>query len=167
MAKYPSLFVGQRWTADLASSALDDTVVKTVTTSRASTVTLTSDPDFQFAVAADALYRMEMNLQVTGSNTGDFQFGFSGPTGAGLIWNSQGIVAAGSLYTDDQMFTGAMGSTITNGIITGLPVPIFVVGMVDTASTAGTFALRWAQGTSNATATNIIAGSHMQLTRVG
>lgn len=167
MAKYPSLFVGQRWTADLASAGLADLAYKTVTTSRASTVTLTADPDFTWSVEANALYEVFINCQWTGADTGDYQIGFTGPSGAGMIWNSSALSASATLYTNDNVFTGAMGTTVGHGIIAGSPVPLVVTGLLDTAATAGTFSFRWAQGTSNATATNLIAGSYARLTRVG
>ncbi len=166
MAKYPVLRVGQRFTADLASSMLPDYAYKTGTTARTSTTTLASDPDLQLPVAADALYEMKLSVQFTGPDTADVNIGWTGPAGCGMQWDIQTLGTGAAGYATDISGAYALGSTLVCGLLNSTAAPIVCTGFVDTAGTAGTLAFRWAQGVSNASAVTALAASFLRLRRV-
>jgi len=166
MAKYPALRVGQRWTADLASSMLPDYAYKVGTTARISTTTRTSDPDLQLSVAADALYELHLSAQFTSAAAADISIGFSGPSGAGMQWEIASLELSATGFTGDLTGAYALGSAVTVAGLSPTGTPIVISGFLDTASTAGTLAFQWAQGTSTASNTTALSGSWMKLTRI-
>lgn len=140
---------------------------KTSDTSRASTTTLTADPDLQFAVAANAKYYFSGTFYYTGGTQGssDFKIGWTFPAGLTMIIAKSFIDTTGawvggtvSVQTDTPVF----GTAVTLGNRT-----VQMSGTIFVSSTAGTLALTWAQNTSNATATVLKAGSGLILVRVG
>lgn len=167
MAKYPTLRVGQRWTADLASSMLPDFAYKTGTTPRVSTTTLAPDPDLQLPVAADALYEVKLSAQFTGPDTVDLNLGWTGPSGAGMQWDIQTLGTAAAGYATDISGAYALGSTLVIGLLNSTAAPIVITGFLDTAGTAGTLAFRWAPNASSASAVTALAASFLRLTRAG
>ncbi len=166
MSKYPALRVGQRWTADLASSMLPDYAYKTGTTARTSTTTLASDPDLQLSVTSDALYEMKLSAQFTGPDTADLAIGWTGPSGAGMQWDIQTLGTGAAGYATDISGAYALGSTLAIGLLNSTAAPVVCTGFLDTAGTAGTLAFRWAQSVSNASAVTALAGSFLRLRRI-
>ncbi|MEU6365777.1 hypothetical protein ABZ876_08475 [Streptomyces sp. NPDC046931] len=143
---------------------------KAATTSRASTTTITSDPDITFSVVAGATYLVEGLLLFAADPAGDFKMGWTAPASANFQWScfgqaSTASAGSGSVITDGQDLTsnsfGLGGVTDNNKTMTAQ-----VRGYLTTAGTAGTFALQWAQITSSANATKLLAGTHVTLTRV-
>lgn len=145
--------------------------VKAALTARASTVTLTNDPDLAIAIAAAGTYEVQMVVYVynTGSATIGAQLGvnYSGTFtaassvvsflgGVSPLAGSGGITAA----VNSALVAGNCGSAINTGSA------LLITGVL-TATGAGTVALAWAQNSSNATATNVGAGSYMIVTKIG
>ncbi|SRR6266702_2197213 len=140
---------------------------KTADLNRASNITLTNDPDLVLTVAANATYRLECLCIVTGVSGGDFQWGWAVPASATMryqaLHNEGGATGLGnSSLVNSEVYTGfaACSGTGTN---TGVQM----WGEFTTAGTAGNLQLKWAQQTSNGTATTMKAGSSLMLRRTG
>lgn len=148
------------WFVPVAASKAGDT-------SRASTTTLTADPDLQFPVAANAKYYFSATFFYAGGTQGssDFKIGWTFPSGLTMTIRKTGLDTTGaitvgvlSVQTDQPTF----GTAIAAGTRTA-----DMSGTVYAGSTAGSLALTWCQGTSNATPTVLKTGSAMILTRIG
>lgn len=177
MAKYPNITAGQRLTAELLSSMLPLVVVKPATTERASTTTLTIDPDLQFDGEAGATYLVEFNLMpaaligTSDVNPGGFMTEWSVPSDASGLKN---VLGPASDATQDssadgitmragvhQFNTDVRYAGVRNG--NNLAYLVQEFGIV-TLVTAGTIGLSWAQAYSTATASALFLGSYMRVT---
>lgn len=140
---------------------------KPANTSRGSTVTLTDDPDLTIStVAAGAMYHVTACLRHTSPAAADLAFQWVGPAGATFDHTVSTVTVSGSLFTDDNNYGSAISSPTTSGGIAGNVVPITCEGLLVTAGTSGTFKLQWAQGTSNASASTLLANSFIVLRRL-
>lgn len=169
MATYPDIEVGDLWTADLATSMLPQTVRKGADQSTApSTIALVNDSELFLSVEANASYFYEgWILYKSGSAAGDLRLNYAYPAGATLLrtdWghDSATAVAFGSVDTSAATTgdngRGAVASTATT-------LSVYAQGDLIIGSTAGTFQVRFAQVTSDATVVTLCAGSRIKLTR--
>jgi hypothetical protein len=131
--------------------------VKTGDESRTSTTTLSDDTELVLTVAAATLYKVEGFLIYDGAAGGDLKIGWSAPAGATWDWVAGGLDSAaagvsGSMWMGHWTITGehTYGCNGAGSNIIALPQ-----GYLQTAGAAGTFRLRFAQGTSNATSTRL------------
>jgi hypothetical protein len=157
-----------------------ETKRRTSDTTRANTTTPTSDSQITFTVDANAVYVIDGFLKYSGP--GDFLMGWTIPTGALGEWQGIGngtTVAsegASNAFQNDVVTsfgytvrteTTDIASTRTYGGVGSTTFGVQVRGTVRVGSTGGTFALQWAQGTSNATGTVLYTDSHLRLEKVG
>lgn len=159
-------------TGDLTVSGVGQLLskFKTSTTSRTSTTTLTSDPDITFSVVANATYLVEGLILFAADPAADLKIGWTAPTGASFPWCALGQTStatggSGSVITDGQDLTSTsfgLGAVTDNT----KTMTAQVRGYLTISSTAGTFALQWAQIVSSSTATKLLAGTHLTLKRV-
>jgi hypothetical protein len=153
---------------------------RTSNDTRTSTVTPTNDTQLTWSVDANAVYAIEGVLFVSGP--GDFLMGWSYPTGCAGTWNGLGngttVVSGTGGGGTQQDISSSWGYTLrsettdlpdnrTYGGISTTSFAIHVRGTLRVGSTAGTFALKWAQGTSNATATTLYIDSRLTLEKIG
>jgi hypothetical protein len=137
--------------------------VKTTRESVTSSTTLQDDNDFSFSLKANTTYAISGNLFVNAPSTGGFKWLFTVPSGASGRLN----IDSGSSTLDGIDIDITAGQTSASTItITSAGFSGKLSGFVTTSSTAGTLLFRWAQDTSNATATYIERGSTMILTEV-
>jgi len=161
--------IGQRVTKRRSSDA----------TPRANTTSVTADSQITFTVDANATYQIEGVLFYSGP--GDFQMGWSLPSGAAGTWHGLGngttVVSGTGGGGTQQDVTSTWGYTLrtestdiaanrTYGGISSNVFAVHVRGILRVSSTGGTFALAWAQGTSNGTGTVLYTDSHIQLEKV-
>jgi hypothetical protein len=137
-------------------------------TSRASTIAQASDPDLAVTVAANATYHVDMWLNYEGGTQGasDLKIGFAVPASATFRYSGTYVNSGGNNANEIYAASGLGPLNLgTNGAgnIRGASFH----GTLVTAASTGTFALSWAQVTSNATATTIHTGSDLKLTRIG
>jgi uncharacterized protein (DUF2235 family) len=169
MSRYPVLYAGQRLTAPLLSSMLEERIVKTVNEDRASTTTLAADTDLTVTLDASAVYHVQIYIHYAAVSAAGFQTDWTVPSGAS---GSRWVLGAGSTQVSSDNVPGRFGvhtfataaeygdrASATN-LMGGLEEAIV------TTTNAGTLALRWAQATSNATAARVAAGSHMRVRRI-
>jgi hypothetical protein len=151
---------------------------RTTDTTKTSTTTVASDTQITFTVDANAVYALDGFLKYSGP--GDFQMGWTIPSGTLGEWQGIGngttvVGYAGAVQTDTNGTFGYMvrteatdiGSTRTYGGIGTSVFGVQVRALFRVGGTGGTLALAWAQGTSNATATTLYTDSHLRLEKVG
>ena len=164
----PTWVTGQVLTAsDVNSWFVPLAAFKTGNTARNNTTAATADPDLTLTVAANATYRVEMLLFYQGGATGssDLKVGWAGPSGATFTWGAvftqiSGLSPAVSQQQAISATIGAGTNTLSN------QYHVNVRGLLAVASTAGSFALSWAQATSSGTNTSTLAGSYLIANRI-
>lgn len=140
---------------------------KTVTESVTSSTTLQADDVLTCAVIANAVYTVEMLLIYDADTAGDLKFQFTGPSGAGLQASVNFLGSGAATSSDDQFQQMNIAAVFTcGGLGAGTRAVVLVKGLLTISTTAGNFALTWAQGTSSGTATNIFASSYLLLRQV-
>ncbi|MGW2739133.1 hypothetical protein ACWC4D_33650 [Streptomyces sp. NPDC001288] len=143
------------------------------------TTTLGSDGFLTWTVDANAVYAIDGILFYSGP--GDFQMGWAIPSGAAGTWQGIGngttVVSGtggGGTQQDTVSTWGYTVRTETTDIgdprtYGGISTNIFAVqvsGTLRVGATGGTFALQWAQGSTNATGTILYTDSRIALEKV-
>ena len=144
-------------------------VVKAVDESVTSSVTLQNDDELFLSADANAQYFVWGHVIYDGAAAGDISVAWSVPAGATFDWVSGGI-QTGATTGVDTVSTSAQptaGNPAIGAIGAGTNLVIPLQGRLVTAGTAGTLQFRWAQNTSNATATRVRAGSVLLMFRIG
>lgn len=168
---YPTPVAGQRITAALLRSMLPQVARKTADTSRASTTTTTADPHLVFDVEANAVYVWDGWVKYFADPAADLTVDFTVPSGSLGEWNG---FAAGSGTAGAAATTGYSIRTESNDVsqprnyygTTDTAHGLILHGILRTSTTAGTFSLDWAQGTSSAIGTILYTDSWLRLQRV-
>lgn len=152
------------------------TKYKAATESVTSSTTLQDDDVFVFPVVANSAYALEGYLCFDGAqaaasptSVGGLKSAFTGPAGASMFWTNFGGATefAGDLATYNMVAQGLTGTrnvgtqVTATATMTMQPKGVLVVG-----GTAGNLQFRWAQAASNATATRILGGSWMRLSKI-
>jgi hypothetical protein len=179
---YPTPLAGQRLTATLLRSMQPQVARKTADTSITASTSATADPHLQFSVEANAVYVWEGWLKFDGATGGDILVAASVPSGSLGEWGGHGtgITVIGSsstptLETDTVRTNGYMVRTESNDVTqsrtygclgVGNALTALIFGTLRVGSTAGTYALTWAQGSSNATATTLYTDSWIKMQRI-
>jgi hypothetical protein len=165
---YPTISPGTTITAGLLTSMLPLAVQKPSDEPRASTTTMTNDGDLLLPVEANAVYELTAYIvysqNLAASSTTGITIGWSAPSGATLTWTSGGT--SGPTQTTTQDVT-AQPISLTRQLPSNLGTNMAAMpfGTLTVSSTAGNFALQWAQVASNGTATIVKAGSWLHLRR--
>jgi len=148
-------------------------------TPKASTTTVTADSQITFTVDANATYVIDGFLKYSGP--GDFQMGWSIPSGALGEWQGIGngttVISSTAAHAIQEDVVTSWGYTMrtestdiaatrTYGGIGSTAFGVQVRGTLRVQATGGTFALTWAQGTSNATGTILYTDSYIRLEKV-
>lgn len=166
---YPSFRAGQKVTGALLDSMKPVTARKTSDTARTST-TQTADPEITFEVEANAVYRSEGILYVSGTvTTDDINIDWDVPSGSTGAW---GAVGPAVNATTDTGSARLVGSDVDQARSFGTddggasnPTTIHVRHLLITGSTAGTFALSWGLFSGAGTAT-IFTDSFVTMQRI-
>ena len=169
MAQYPQILAGQRITAAQLTSMMPVEIYKLSNTDRASTVTLTDDPELTYTLEANAVYRVEAFLHYAAISAAGFQAAWTVPSGA---TGNRSALGAGSTQVSSDNVSGrfgvhAYGTAADYGDRASASNQMFAYEeSILTTSSAGTLAVQWAQSTSNATASRLAAGSSMRIKRL-
>jgi hypothetical protein len=132
--------------------------------------TVTSNTTLQntaLAIAVEANRRYDFTIKIfyRASTTGDFKPGLSLPTGATVIYEAnslEGGAASATGATYRGAFTAVTGAS-AGGIGGSTDVSATISGTIITAANSGTVTFQFAQNTSDGTATQLTAGSWMEL----
>ncbi|MFE7947421.1 hypothetical protein [Streptomyces sp. NPDC057426] len=168
MSKYPVFLAGMRATADLLTSSQPDVVTKTATESVTSSTTLQDDDELFVSVEANATYVVDMMLIHSSATAGDIKIGWSVPAGASFSWTGQGAsnTATSSFTVADSNMAGRNAAeSLEFGGGAGTATRADVSGTLITSATAGALQFQWAQRVSDATATQVRAGTWLSVRR--
>lgn len=163
----PVWAVGQVLTASDVNNWLVPTAVyKTADEPVTSSAALQNDDELFVAVAANAEYKFTCWVEYIGAAGGDIKWAWSFPTGTTMryncLHNEGGTITLNNSHTIyAETDTGAAACT------TSVLVALHMTGRVSTGSSSGTLQFRWAQNTSNASATHVRNPSYIELQRLG
>lgn len=172
MARYPALYAGQRFTAEVASSMLPLFAAKSGSTDRTSTTAVTADPELQVELEASAEYEFSFMLRIGGNQTGRIDIQMTTPAGATGSYSCTRLVSTATADSGDATEVRSSTRISYNVETTFSPIStsahqvLIGTGRVITSSTAGTFSIDWAQNVSNATATTMHSDSFIKFTRI-
>lgn len=143
------------------------TVIKSADESRASTTTRAADSELQIAVPA-GLYFVEADVFLdvasgTNANHGVEVLVSSG-TGTELGFRRRSKFASAS-STGNEITQSGVGGNGTGMASSGIMPGAYGVSAVIEMSTAGVIAVAWAQNSSSATASMVLKGSALRVTR--
>lgn len=133
----------------------------------------TDDPQLQFSVVANAVYALTGWVKFSALDGADISVDWSAPAGALGEWTGHGQGFA----TTAQTTNGYMIRTETTDITasrafsgttgTAGEFSILIMGTLRTAATAGTYAMQWAQNTTDAAnPTTVYTDSWLRLERI-
>ncbi len=178
MATPRTWVVGEVVTAALMNAEIRDqlnalitlqpiSAVKSADTGRASTTSLAADPHLVLAVAASATYLLDGWLEYDGAfGAGDLKADWSLPSGATIRWglhaNASGDTTQKYATTTGPAATALTAGTYGVGAVANAARP---AGFLTIGATAGNATFRWAQNSSNGTATTLRAGSWLRIFR--
>jgi hypothetical protein len=124
-----------------------------------SSTTLADDTVLKLAVKKNATYRLKALILSNSGATPDLKVTFTGPTGATGKWlmSPAGATVGGT--------PNALAAAVAlDGA--GADIAHIIDGYVTTSVTEGLVTFQWAQNTSDASNTKILAGSWLKLERV-
>jgi hypothetical protein len=152
--------------AELAEGGVKVTKIKQVTTSRASDTTYSADPELAgWAVAAASFYSINGFLNVY-QNTGDFKFRFT-VSNANQVekqhWDSEDENAVTATDFQLSITGGTSITTMTDADQYGIRIK----GSFQTHATLpSTLDFQWAQSSAEASATNLLLGSWIEIAKL-
>lgn len=168
--RYPTFLAGQRLTAALMLSSQMLVARKTADTARASTTTLTDDPELTFELAASSVYLLDGWVKYTATATADIVIDWTIPSGCLGEWTGHGPGLTATAATTDGYLIRADSSDISQsrnyaGIGSASDVGILISGTIRTSS-AGTYAMQWAQNATDTIATTVYTDSWLRLQQI-
>ncbi|MFD7410158.1 hypothetical protein [Kitasatospora purpeofusca] len=126
--------------------------------------TLTADSQLTIPVVANARYALDAWIVFTSDLGTDIKMDWTTPAGSSGLYAALGTGISNYTDYDSSAVTFSfVRSTRGNGTVAQ---GISSRGTLTTAATAGSLTLRWAQNTSGATATKLLAGSWIRLQRM-
>jgi len=137
-------------------------VRKASSESRASNTTFADDTDLRITLAAGTKYHIRGRGFFKSGSSGGFKYqgAYSGTTtGIGVLASRSNVSAATSAANPFNLATEGQPSG-TNTTASG-GVGSFEIDMIVETNAGGTFSIQWAQNSSNATATTMMAGSYL------
>jgi hypothetical protein len=148
--------------ADTSTGAGATVVRKTATESVTSSTTMQDDDHLSFVCPANKTHVGEIVLFVeTGAEAADLLVEMTTSTGT-LIVGVHGLASTTTAETGDMnALAGGSGTDILIGIDAGFATTAVLKFIVTAGGTDATVKFRWAQGVSSATATSVLAGSHL------
>lgn len=143
------------------------TVTKATDETISSDATYTADSALSFSMAASTKYRIRGVVWMSSDSTADFKFRPVGPASPTYV---QDIHTYGSFFAGVVHGFGSSSATsyyagttinVDGSDTNGSGIYQYEL-LVHNGSNSGTFAIEWAQGTSNASNTTVKAGSYLE-----
>ena len=135
-------------------------IQKTSDETVASDDTFTADSQLAFSMAANTAYSIRANIGFSTSATADIKFEINGPA------SPTNVAYTGNRVSTSGLFTGFGGVAYNTAIpITGTSTGVGHVMLdiiVQNGANAGTFSIRWAQNTLDASNTTVLKGSTLE-----
>ena len=141
--------------------------VKSLAETKNSDTTLADDTELVIPVEAEGVYVIHIEIFFDTSATPDFKFAITGPSSPDeIVLRGHFVAVGGTSDTDfvDTSFGTTHSVTGTGGTTGGF---VQVSGLLNNGANAGTINVQWAQNTSDAADTTVLAGSHIDWLKVG
>ena len=142
-------------------------VVKVSDQTKNSDATLATDTALKFNMLVSTKYRIRGYVHYSTSQTPDIKYSFTGPTAPTLVRVAHGHIkgdlpiAAAAIGLDGIDDAYAISTTVgVAGVHDG--GVIWWNAVITNGTTAGDFGFQWAQGTSDAANTTVLAGSYLE-----
>lgn len=164
MTTYPTWSAGQRVTAAGLTAMEPLIAYKLANEQVTSSTTLQNDDELFLAVEAGGLYILDCWVEFTATSGVDIKVAWTFPAGSSMNYSALGTGITN--YTDYDSSVVAGGTSRGARGNGATPQGISSRGHLQASSTAGTLQLQWAQNTSNAAATTVLAGSWIRLNRI-
>lgn len=169
MSQFPAWTAGSKVTAAGLLQMEPWVAMKPSDTARASTTTITQDPDLTIPNLPIGTFLLDGLLVYNGAALGTGDLKLSVTANVGSV--SQSFFAMAAIPTSsatalqpNAMALGGTGIYGTNG--TGVNLAAHIKGTLQVTTNPSTVSLFWAQNTSVATATTLKAGSWMSLLQI-
>lgn len=148
----------------------DSFVLKTADETVNTSAALQNDDVLVLPVAASSKYLVDAFIIYDSNTTADFKCAWVGPSGATMNWTVNGLAVASTAVSGSVVLANAAiadaGAQSIGGAGAGTQVVAHIAGILTVSTTAGTLQFRWAQATSDASDTKVIAGSYLRLIKV-
>lgn len=143
-------------------------VIKPSNESVSNSTSFQNDDHLMVQVEANTNYWVVCQLLYTGATTGDLRMGYSAPSGSIFAWMTDAIAAGATSTTDIISRTMQTLDSVDAiaGSVGGSDSVAIGKGILRVGNVGGTFRFRFAQGTSNATSTTVLAGSILMIRRL-
>jgi hypothetical protein len=141
--------------------------VRTSTQSVTSSTVLVNDNQLSVTVDANAVYDVRLFYHYTANAASDIQIAFTQPAGSTHSNTYLHGFTVGAVSGTDDAISAAATNPALGGIGSGTDAALQWESVLTTAGTAGTLQVQFAQATSGATATSVLAGSKLILQRIG
>lgn len=145
-------------------------VEKTTDETITSDSTLSDDATLKFSVSANTKYRFRFVVFFRSPDTPDFKFALSGPSSPTLLSARMSYAAAFGAVIHSRPFGQYSGLAAS---LTGSPSGteneggfVIIEGVLHNGANSGTVAFQWAQNTSDASNTTVLAGSYLEWKQV-
>lgn len=132
--------------------------------SRTSTIAVSDSSELQLALGSTGWWEFEAVLLIAGAAAGDVRLAFDGPAQGALHIGYLGPGITPAVHEGDQInrATEAYATEVVLGVAGGTDENLAIIKGIAFLTATGTLKLRWAQGTSSGTASNILQGSYMK-----
>lgn len=137
------------------------TLSKVANETRSSSGSLASDAVMQFAMAASTNYRIRGKVFFDTSANADFKYALNAPGSPTAVRGVRSHCIAGGTPAELAVDVAAVGSTSLAGTGTTGGYVAFDF-LWQNGSNAGTWSFQWAQDTSDASNTTVLAGSYLE-----
>lgn len=141
-------------------------VTKTVDESVSSSITVQDDNELRVTLPPNGRWRVDLDARVSGATAGDLRSAWTDPADLTLLTRFVWGLGSNETAADDQVVRFQTPTFITSQVGTGTTAgsPYRETLFVTTGASAADLRFQWAQVTSNATATNVLAGSSIVVT---
>lgn len=139
-------------------------VVKAVSENLSSNAALQDDDELRLSMVANRLYAVTASFIQNSNSTADFKFSFV-ETSSGGVDGYFDVVAIPSGGTALTIQSGTFGTVFT-GEGASANRAMLVTGWISVGANSGDVLVQWAQNTSNASTTSMIADSYLTLRRL-
>ena len=134
-----------------------------------SSTSLQDDDTLLFAIGANETWEYEFVVFANGSTAGDIKVAVDGPTGSAGTYGTpacMSLAATGAEADPAAKVPPAQGTAPTSvgygcGTFASTNGPIIIKGLAINGGTAGNVVFRWAQNTSDGTATTVVGNSYL------
>lgn len=131
--------------------------------------TLAADPDLFLALAASSTYIFRAAIYHNSGTTPDIQFAMAFPASSTITWGGVRLVTTAALTGDADFGVYTAPTSATSAISaagTASDQLTIIEGTINTSTTPGNLQLYWAQATTTASNTFVLARSSMTAWRV-